>query len=260
MAEPSFGDVMNDYSKVPWLRIREYLYLLSSCTTRADFLHVASAEARTVIPFDVAAGTFLTSDARYLDGIGQGESVVVAYNTYYRTRQPYFVERNGEHRNSPLTLSVNRVNWLKFDYLEIATDFMIRNGMYKSLAIVDRDHKITVNLHRSRMSPGFADSDVDTLRIVNGFLNSLYSSFGKRTDILHPSLSAQEIAGKFRSLSRREAEVCSLVARRLNTVEMATLLFVSRRTIEKHIESVFFKLDVRSREQLRWRLGVRPLA
>ncbi len=73
-----------------------------------------------------------------------------------------------------------------------------------------------------------------------------------------PSVSAQTIGEKFRSLSRREAEVCSLVARRLSTAEIATCLFISPRTVEKHVEIIFDKLDARSREQLRWRLGVLP--
>ncbi len=70
--------------------------------------------------------------------------------------------------------------------------------------------------------------------------------------------SARGIAERFRSLSRREAEVCSLVARRLSTAEIAAFLFISPRTVEKHVEMIFDKLDARSREQLRWRLGVFP--
>ncbi len=81
---------------------------------------------------------------------------------------------------------------------------------------------------------------------------------GRGTLVADPAISTQAISERFRSLSRREAEVCSLVARGLSTAEIASCLFISPRTVEKHIEIIFDKLDARSREQLRWRLGVFP--
>jgi len=70
------------------------------------------------------------------------------------------------------------------------------------------------------------------------------------------SLRAREIRRKFCALTWREAELCSLLALRLNTAEIATCLLLSPRTVEKHIERIFKKLKVCSREQLRQRLGV----
>ncbi|MGA2766471.1 MAG: helix-turn-helix transcriptional regulator [Spirochaetia bacterium] len=77
-----------------------------------------------------------------------------------------------------------------------------------------------------------------------------------RTDVGHPALLIDGIATKFRTLSRREAEVCCLVAHRLDTSEIAACLSISRRTVEKHLEKIFQKLGVQSRGQLRCRLGV----
>ena len=72
------------------------------------------------------------------------------------------------------------------------------------------------------------------------------------------AFSPQGITEKFHSLSKREAEVCALVVLRWKTQEIASHLFLSPRTVEKHLESVFLKLDVRSRDQLRLRLGAVP--
>jgi DNA-binding NarL/FixJ family response regulator len=71
-----------------------------------------------------------------------------------------------------------------------------------------------------------------------------------------PTLHAREIGEKFCALTSREAELCSLLALRLNTAEIATCLLLSARTVEKHIERIFKKLEVCSREQLRQRLGI----
>jgi DNA-binding CsgD family transcriptional regulator len=72
------------------------------------------------------------------------------------------------------------------------------------------------------------------------------------------SLNPEAIAKEFPSLSAREAQLCSLVVLRLSTSEIAAHLSISRRTVEKHLENVFVKLGVQSREQLRLRLGVLP--
>ena len=67
-------------------------------------------------------------------------------------------------------------------------------------------------------------------------------------------------ADRFYWLSPREVEICSLLARRLTTEEIATTLVISRRTVEKHVENIFEKLGVRSREQLRWVVAAMPPA
>ena len=68
----------------------------------------------------------------------------------------------------------------------------------------------------------------------------------------------KSIARQFPSLSRREAEVCFLVANRLSAAEIASCLSISPRTAEKHLEQVFKKVGVHCREQLRERLGILP--
>jgi DNA-binding CsgD family transcriptional regulator len=66
----------------------------------------------------------------------------------------------------------------------------------------------------------------------------------------------KSISKRFPSLSRREIEVCSLVAGRLSTTEIATCLSIANRTVEKHLEGIFEKLEVHSREELRFKMGV----
>ena len=70
------------------------------------------------------------------------------------------------------------------------------------------------------------------------------------------AFSPDGISKRFHSLSKREAEVCAYLARRWNTREIAAHLFLSPRTVEKHVESIFLKLEVGSRDQLRLLIGV----
>ncbi len=63
-------------------------------------------------------------------------------------------------------------------------------------------------------------------------------------------MKAARLAGP---LSRREMEVASLVAEGATNAQVAGSLFISERTVESHLASIFNKLGVDSRLQVaRW--------
>jgi ATP/maltotriose-dependent transcriptional regulator MalT len=55
------------------------------------------------------------------------------------------------------------------------------------------------------------------------------------------------IALRSLGLSSRETDVLSLVAEGRSNEEIATLLMISRRTVQKHLEHIFQKLGVETR-------------
>jgi DNA-binding CsgD family transcriptional regulator len=57
------------------------------------------------------------------------------------------------------------------------------------------------------------------------------------------------------TLTSRERQIADLVAAGLTNQQIATKLFLSRRTVESHLSHIFPKLDVRSRTALTRRLG-----
>jgi len=56
-------------------------------------------------------------------------------------------------------------------------------------------------------------------------------------------------------LSRREHEIAALLARRFSTGEIADRLFISRKTVSKHLEHIYLKLDVHRRSEVSRALG-----
>jgi DNA-binding CsgD family transcriptional regulator len=255
---------MKDFGRIPWLKVHDYLLQVESCATPREFMLTASAEVQKLIPYDIAAGFFSTNDGKSLEAIGPPVSVKTSYNTYYRTRQPSYLSglKGHDHWDVPIGPVTN---WYKHKNLEYAVDFMIPNELCKGLTKTQGpfalltgipEQQITLAIFRSRLAPDFTDTDVAILDVLNQHLGNLYKILHRKEELAGPALSVQAITERFHSLSRREAELCCLLARRLNTAEIGAYLFISPRTVERHIENIFEKLDVRSREQLRTTLGV----
>ena len=51
-------------------------------------------------------------------------------------------------------------------------------------------------------------------------------------------------------LTKREREIAELVASGLSNREIASQLFISKRTVDAHVEHIFSKLEISSRVQL----------
>lgn len=247
---------MEIQGKIPWLKVHDYLLSVETCQTTSELMFTACAEAGRLIPFDAAAGIFSLYDGRYLNGTGAPESVNTSYNSYYRTRQPACLTGKLKHEEHWDALFGPIINWREHRNLDYAVDFMIPNGFCKSLSKASQGHQITLVLQRSRSSSNFTDADVRILELLNHHLNQLHKLLNRNRESSNFLFSVEAISGRFHALSRREAELCSLLAHRLDTAEIAASLFVSNRTVEKHIENIFEKLEVRSRDQLRQKLGV----
>jgi len=83
-----------DSGKVPWPKLREYLFRLSCCPTRLEFMKTAWIEIQGIISYDECA-VVMDSEAKIPEGIGKTGSLAAVYNSYYRTKHPAF--RDGKH-------------------------------------------------------------------------------------------------------------------------------------------------------------------
>ena len=77
--------------------------------------------------------------------------------------------------------------------------------------------------------------------------------YAREVEAVRPRPAATERARQAGPLSRREMEVASLVADGATNAQVAGSLFISERTVESHLASIFNKLGVDSRLQVaRW--------
>jgi len=237
--------------KIAWSKFHDYLLSLGACRTVRDFIRTASGELETLIPFDTFVGFHTVQDARCLDLLGASESLMAQYNDYYRTKQPGMLATDRERLDPSFMLAVTSVKWQKYSEWEYASDFMIPNSAFKTIARSLPGHQVALSIHRSRFSPDFTHTDIKVLGLINQHLNLYWSLLNAAGS--YPS--GEEIKDRFRALTTREAELCSLLVFRLSNNEIASRLFISPRTVEKHVETIFEKLYVRSREQLRLKLA-----
>lgn len=78
-----------------------------------------------------------------------------------------------------------------------------------------------------------------------------YYTLFKRLERLEPSdYPAADLAQGCELLSRREAEVAMLLCKRYSNRDVGSRLGISPRTVDRHIEHIYFKLNVRCRQDL----------
>jgi len=106
-------------------------------------------------------------------------------------------------------------------------------------------------------STRFSVQEERLFRILQPHITNFYSALKRLEQYPQYTLTAAELKDACRILSMREAEVCSLLLRRLRHDEIASRLMISRRTVEHHVENVFNKLGVHSRKDLFTRLLMR---
>jgi DNA-binding CsgD family transcriptional regulator len=63
--------------------------------------------------------------------------------------------------------------------------------------------------------------------------------------------------GNLSALSDREREIANLIAEGASNPDIARTLFLSRKTVERHVSSILGKLEVKNRAQLAARIAAR---
>lgn len=106
------------------------------------------------------------------------------------------------------------------------------------------------SLFRAKDSPAFSKGEVSIYLTISRHLGNLASFHHKLSCIPSQAISRAELAHDCRPLSRREAEIVRLLALRMTSREIASVLQISNRTVECHIQNAFEKLQVACRADL----------
>lgn len=235
---------------LPWRKIQDYLAQIGAAKSKSHFLAVLLATLLQLVPFDVEGGFFEVMGSP-LQTVGASEKRVRAYIDYYQFRQPFLDEMEGNLLPAHL-LGAQITDWTtRYRDTEMVTDFMVPGGIRKTLTSVLPENRFVLALHRSRFVSPFSELDRATMNVVAPHIKNLYSIWEKVDHQTQIALSAEAIADSLPRLSAREAEISALLCTGLTANEIASKLFISRRTVDAHTAHIYDKLDVRRRGLLK---------
>jgi DNA-binding CsgD family transcriptional regulator len=173
-----------------------------------------------------------------------------------RSYLDYYYSRDPARKTTDPSTSTFQVNWNKgiFSRNEFAVDFM-RGLMHAELSAgipllaTDGSGGVMFGFTRSRAKP-LSQREEAVLHGLRPHLANYYAIHKKLDSLPGKSYYAAELARGNGLLSRREAEVAALLCRRLRAAEIAAILHISPRTVERHVEHIYLKLNVRTRREL----------
>lgn len=230
---------------LPWPRMQEFLLEVGAERDPESFSLRTMQRIAALIPFDSAI-LYLLDEA----GAVCREALVGVDPAWNRAYLDYYSKLD----NSCFSFRVAGAglwHWDDFRHTEYVTDFVRPQRFNHSVGIKLLDAAVRLKgalaLNRSECSFGFSDLEIGILNAVMPHLANLHANLYAAGQ--QPAPANDAFAGCWR-LTPREAEVVALLCQGLNTNSIGAALVISPRTVHKHIENIFIKLGVASRQEL----------
>ena len=234
----------------------DFLSYVGEASDVREFFNRAIHGLSTLIPCDQAFACFAdilgdpASPHVWLMDVGGPQSAARPYVEYYFHKDPI------RKLLSPRT-SLYQVDWRsrRFFRDEFANEFargLMRIDMNAGIPLFDPSGQGAMTFGFARAGAGrrLSARDAAILRALRPHFVNYYALF-KGLERLEPAeYHAAELAKGCRLLSWREAEVAVLLCRRYRNAEIASRLSISPRTVERHVEHIYFKLNVHTRADL----------
>jgi DNA-binding CsgD family transcriptional regulator len=233
-------------------RLLGFLERLGSCVGHPAFPHRVLEGLQDVVPFDLyalsarrsACGLFLFDDH-------YGSDVARIWIDAFDHKNSAMIPgpQAGAYQDQ-----LQITDWRYPRNTEFANEFIRPQHIGHTMAVVLKDAENKperiVGLQRGLQDRPFNEHDLMAMRLLLPHLQNYFWIHGKLQQFgpfrFHPA----ELGRHGHRLSRREAEIASLLCLRLSMPEIATRLGISVRTVETHVSHIYEKLDLIDRADL----------
>jgi DNA-binding CsgD family transcriptional regulator len=227
-------------SAIPWRSICTFLESIEGERRPLSLFACILDNIELLFPCDYSIAFADPDDERYqalpLIAKRLDRSILDDYIHHYALADPY--------HDMKIEKLVDVVRWGDFADGEFVRDFLAPLGTRYTMVLNGTigqkpGHGFVVNVHRSGVT-GFTESEQGCASVLLPHLRNLI-----RACSLEAPLSTLFWPGRSSSsLTRREEEIAYLAARRLSAAEIARELFISPRTVQKHLEHIHYKLGL----------------
>jgi DNA-binding CsgD family transcriptional regulator len=250
---------MAERKLLPWRKMWDYIGELGESPSLRDMLRRAVEKLPRLISCEQAIACLAAVDPAHsttqvlVEHDGAPENAIHAYCERYFYQD---IARLYMDRISPMY----QMDWRQ---AKLADNAFVREFIHgllhidlsAGIPIYDADGTGGLNLCFTRVRTGAVSSRDEGIMIaLRPHVANLYSLFKRLETLPADHLFAAELAREAELLSKREAEIAGLLCKRLHVHEIATLLMISKRTVETHIQHIYDKLHVNNRVELLHRL------
>lgn len=237
------------------VEVLEVVERITAETELCAFGSTGLRELATVVPYDY--GVFNEVDpirrtARfdvYPDDVALPDWTFDTYETYLPCN-PMFVQSTGKRRGSAVRLS-DFVDREQLKTLPFYTHVLAPLGVEYQVAFsLGSPMRRVIAFSLNRAASDFTDNEVATLELVRPHLTPIYRRLCDRVEPpAHErrTRAAIETLARTHGLTDREAEVLSAIVAGGDTQAVAGHLDISVRTVRKHLEHLYRKLNVSNR-------------
>jgi len=241
--------------RISWKRINQVIEAIEAAGSSGFFRQVIE-QLNLLAPADHATATPNVNLDEIRQRVGRPNPKQVTWNAptgywedylrYYEARDPrqnasYYREHTGAHV----------VDTSFMDGTEFGDDFLKKYGARFCLRLSNlaptRGRGFVVSLYRSGKKP-FTDTELESATALFPHVHNL-SLFA--ADPLSREAARAQDAAAAAGLSRREQDVAVLLSRRMSILEIADRLFISRHTVEKHMQHVYWKMNASGKSDVR---------
>jgi len=234
--------------RVPWRKIATFLEALEVEQTLDGLLDRAMEASVPLVAHDYSIAVYVRSDFsrfRSLRSRDAPDSLIPQYLLHYHSMDRWLPR----HRQR----SLQRIAW-RFQRRSEFRNWVLESGIRHSLGVSDlsdgREQGFVLGLLRHGRR-WFSEHDKAVITAIQPHLGYFVDAM-VRPEITQTRRLKE--AGAAAGLTPREQDVAVLLAMRLPTPEIAERLYISRHTVEKHLEHIYLKLKTTDRAQARRQL------